>query len=378
MIMCNSCGNPFVDENVRFCSACGAQVPGWVGPQTNPLPPVNATAKNVPLESPDLPVDSGKQKDSTPHPYEERLKALEASIVAWISKNSRLSIALSVLSLVIGIAGLWFVAEYFKRRESPPPITVWIEVERNATWVEVGNQLRLTAHVDPPQNIPSDFRWEPAKMIDGNGQQSVWFKPPKDGRPTTYPVTISVKTFDRSNYPGPSATTSPIDVLPEGQSNRKPDVPEGIQVVGQSLDVSAGTSVMVEALATDKDGDNLTYSWSTSSNLVQIDGNGRKVTLRLPRDLARRANVPLWINLSVSDGKEKTAANPVELIVRPSGQVTIAGTKRKPSQNPLPQAQPPGTDKPNSSPPLAAPQATPSGASRISSLGPNRGRMTIQ
>lgn len=357
MIMCNSCGNPFVDENVRFCSACGAQAPGWVGPQTKPSP-ANTVAENVPLDPPTPPVDYGKQKDSTPHPYEERLKVLEASIVAWTSKNTRLSIVLSVLSLFLGILGLWFVADFFKRRENPPPLHVWIEVERNASWVEVGNQLRLTAHVDPPQNIPSDFRWEPAKMIDGNGQQSVWFKPPKDGRPTTYPVTITVKTYDRSNYPGPSAATSPIDVVPEGQSNRKPDVPEGIQVLEQSLDVSAGTSVMVEAFATDQDGDNLTYTWSTSSKLVQIDGNGRKVTLRLPRDLARRANVPLWINLSVSDGKEKTAAHPVELIVTPSGHVRIGRTKPKPSQNPPPQAQPAGTEKPNSNPKQAVPQAT--------------------
>lgn len=352
-----------MDETLPSCPECGALVSSVAGDVS-----VNSSSARkepsdhaTPHDPPPPPADSEKQKDLASHPYEERLKALEQSIVGWINKNRRLSLLLSVLSLAIGIAGLWFVAEFFKGRKSPPPDAVFIEVEKNATWVEAGGQLKLTARISPVENIPGEFRWGPADMIEGNGQ-SVVFKPPKDGRQTAYPQTVTLTTFDRLGNHGPTASRL-IDVLPEGQTNHKPELEEGVHIEG-SPEVQSGTSVNLDALARDEDKDKLDYNWSVLSRLVQIEGNGnRRVTLKLPRDLARRANVLLAVKLVVSDGKGGTVSDLATLTVTPQGHLRISRTKRSGDQKAIPQ-QPTATQpaKANSSSPLAAPQATQSGA----------------
>lgn len=367
-----------MEEAVRYCSGCGTEAPGWLAPDTRPRPESDKKdAPNPPIPS----VDSEKHKEPIPHPIEERLKALEHLIGTWINKNRRLSLLLTFLSLVIGIGGLWFLPDFFKRRTNPPPDAVFIEVEKNATEVEAGGQLKLIARTSPVENLPGDFKWEPAEMIEGNGQRSVLFKPPKDGRHAAYSATVSLKTFDRSNNPGPSAEPKSITVLPEGQTNHKPEFNaggEGIHIEGRT-EVQSGASVNLDALAIDKDGDPLKYDWSVESRLVQIEKNGdRRVTLKLPKDFARRGNVYLTVKLIVSDGKGGFSdPERATLTVTPQGHVRISRRKRIGDQIAAPsQAKPSEPAKPNPSPALAVPQATREGEKQTRSLGPN-GRVKI-
>ena len=374
MIMCGKCGGP-LEETVRYCSGCGARAPGWDGPEVNPLPPEEKESAPNP---PTPPVDSEKDGKAGSHPYEERLKDLEHSIRGWINQNRRLSLMLSVLGLVTGIASLWFVGDFFKARKSPPPDAIFIEVEKGATEVEAGRELRITARLSPVQNVPGDFRWEPAEMIEGNGQQSVVFKPPKDQRHTPYAVIVSLKTYDRMGNTGPAAEAKSITVLPEGQTNHKPYFEDYIQIKGESHEAKAGSLVSCDALAVDQDGDKLTYSWSVDISSVQIEGDGtRKVSLKLPQGLARRGNVNVKINLRVSDGKlGEPATDWATLTVTPSGQVSITRTPRKPKSPALTNGvrlpTPTAPLAPTSTPPLAVPLAPQSGAKPEQVSRPNQ------
>ena len=239
----------------------------------------------------------------------------------WVNRHGKsvFSWLVALFLIVLGIFG----QEFWQRWKHSQSAAIWIEVENNASQVLEGTRVKLTARTSPPENVPREFKWRPAEMIEGNGQQSVVLDTKTSNRHTEpYPVTVGLVAVDPLGN-GVVVKDVVLTIVPLRQLNNPPEWEQTIHIEG-SPEVKSGTLVSLNALASDKDGDNLTYTWSVENKLVQIEGNGeRRVVLRLPRDFARRGSVLLTVKLSASDGL-KSISDDVSLTVTPAGSVRIS------------------------------------------------------
>src|ERR1700741_2315336 len=263
------------------------------------------------------------------------------------------------LTCVISICRRWRVVihDWWKGRQRPQPVAIWIDGGRAE--VASGTKLKLTARTFPDGYLPDKFMWKPAEMIEGNGQQSVILDTKTNDHNTEFWIEVELEAFDNLGYACPKVTSVKIKVVPQAQLNSKPEWHDHIQMEG-SPEVRSGSTVRLEALAVDKDGDKLTYNWNVESKLVEMEGNGtRKLLLKLPRDFAKRSNVTSVVKLNVSDGiPDHNITDLVYLTVTPLGRSSIS---RKSSKQGVPasssQAQPQvsPTEKAQSAVPVVSP-----------------------
>jgi hypothetical protein len=400
MIYCNNCGERF-DAELGVCPECGAQVPeGPVSPEssaktadevraervanlTAPIPDTTsdtsakapaseagtAAAKTItPPDPPNSETPPTAHKNGTDSASHEEMMAMLHSMGKKIVLIRR-SVNRHGKAVVGGLTAIFLVLlgifgqELWQRWQHPQPDAIWIEVENNASQVLEGTPVKLTARTSPVENVPREFKWHPAEMIQGNGQQSVTLNTSTSHRHTeSYTVTVGLTAVDQLGNNCVAVKGVTITIVPLHKWNNPPEWEETIHIEG-SPEVTSGASVSLDALASDKDGDKLKYDWSVGSKLVQIDGDGdRRVILRLPRDFARRTSVLLTVKLSVSDGV-KSILDDVTLTVTPAGRVRISRPKPK-SVPPKPASSPtqPGSGAPpkvESTPSMAVPQSSP-------------------
>jgi len=341
-IHCGGCGKK-IDSTLRYCNECGTQVPRW---------------------------DSGGPNSLS---HDELLVMIQSFVAkvrrvrGWVNTHGKF-----VISVLLAILSMLLSYMYYQRREArlhPPPPVIWIEGAKPE--VPEGSNLRLTAKTSSHDLVLDKFDWSPPEMFDGNGQQSVTFTTDtKDRHTESRTVWVGVIATDKFGNAYPVTQQVPIKVVPMKQWNHKPDLPLGIHVEGSSSQIRAGTSVMLDALATDQDGDKLFYSWSVGEKRVQIEGEGNPtVTLRIPRDLIRSGFLLMEVDLVVKDGHEDGICQDHKfLTVTRAGGATVSRSRKAaspPLTNGVQQPTPTAPAAPNSNPPAAVPQATQSGAKPV-------------
>jgi len=279
--------------------------------------------------------------------------------MSWLKSHRKAATLLSLASLAFTLLGQWAVGDWWKARQRPQPVAIWIEGARAE--VSAGTKLRLTARTSPAEHLPDTFIWSPADRIEGNGQSVILDTESKD-RQTEYLIEVGLVAFDNLGYPSPKVTPVIIKVVPPAQLNSKPEWQDRIQMEG-SPEVRSGSTVRLEALAVDKDGDKLNYSWSIESKSVEVEGNGtRKVLLKLPREFAKRSNVTSIVKLNISDGfPDHEISDFVYLTVTPLGRPIISRKSAKqtvPASGSQAQPQEAPADKPTAAVPLASPTSS--------------------
>ncbi len=384
MIHCSNCGRAF-NPVLGACPACSTKVPGAATPEEvnakklaalmDPLPDPSehasaeasaATTSTSKSRSPSGPKVSHAHHTAPSDPSShEDIMSLLRSVGKKLVSTQRLAKrhgkwvwggSVTIILLLLGV----LVGEWRERWRHPQPDAIWIEVAGNAVrWTE-DVPLRLTARTSPPLNVPREFRWRPADMIEGNGQ-SVTLKVPTSGRKIEYPVTVGLVAVDHLGDNCVVVEEKTIIIQPLPIWNEPPWFEENIHMQG-SPEVRSGTSISLEALAKDKETEKLTYKWEVSSRLVEVEGSDRRVVLKFPRDFARRANVEVTVNLTVSDGTHNIAARPETLTVTPGGSVRILRPKPKsvPPKLAIPPIQTGPSPPPKvESPAMAVPQSSP-------------------
>jgi hypothetical protein len=244
----------------------------------------------------------------------------------------------------------------------PTPLVT--QIKADAWEVPEGDRVKLTAETYPKDNRPSKYDWSPADKIEGEGQ-SVFLNTKTTERHTeSYEIKVSLQAKDQYGRDVVSIEPIIIKVVPRRQWNHKPELREPVHT--DKKEIRAGDPVTLEALAYDKDDDKLSYDWSVDSDLVRIEGNGkRRITLFTPSDIARRALVLLKVKLTVRDGYEDgNAVDDVMLTITPkpikwhpkkgpSTPTTLIITLQEPSarQGNNSNASPTDSPKPSANPP---------------------------
>lgn len=384
MIYCSKCGSAF-NEELGSCPACNTEVNGASIPEelrkkiaelTAPLPdpakhasddvhaaPASPTSKSRRPSDSHVPrADKTAVSDSASH---EEMMSLLRSFGKKIVSTQRLAkrhgkwVWGGIVTIIVLLLGV-LAPDWWQRWQHPQPDAIWIEVQNNVTQWPEGKPLRLTARTEPPDNIPREFRWRPASMIEGHGQSVVLNTSTSDYHTEPYPVNVGLIAVDQLGNTCRAVKEVTITIVPMARWNNPPDLKEWISMEGSPV-VKSGTSAILQALATDIDGDKLTYNWSVVSKLVDIAGNGeRRVVLKFPRDFARGANVNLTVKLTVTDGFKSTLDH-VDLTITPAGSVRISRPSRKrvppKAVAPEPQLSPAPPPKIESSPSAAVPHS---------------------
>jgi len=167
-------------------------------------------------------------------------------------------------------------------RLNRPPVIGRLSAE--STLVRAGASITIECLAFDPDGDELDYRWsEGSGAISGEGSSVVWTAANKPGGSNVI-VTVS------DGRGGEVSAALSIRV----QAN-EPPVIEGLSAGLSS--VRAGASITIECLASDPEGDELSYQWSASGGI--ISGEGSSVTWTAP-------TLPgtYVITVEVSDGRD--------------------------------------------------------------------------
>ena len=387
MIYCSKCGSGFNPE-LGACPACNREVPRVSETPIEVtakrlaivMEPLRDAAEHASAEASSATTSTTSKSRapsgaSVPHAHQpattdssshEEIVSLLRSVGKKLVATQRLAkrhgkwvwgVSVTIIVILIGL----LAQEWRDRWQHPQPDAIWIEVEGNADRWPEGKPLKLVARVSPPGNVPREFKWTPPDFIEGNGQQKVTLSISATDRRAEYPITVGLVAKDQLGYNCVAVENKTITIVPLPLWNQPPWFEENIHMEG-SPEVRSGSSISLEALAKDKENDKLTYKWEVSSKLVEIVGSGRTVVLRFPKGFARRANVLVTVNLTVSDGHHSIPEDET-LTITPEGSVRISRPKSKnlPPKlaTPLTQPGPSKTPTVESPPSMAVPQSSP-------------------
>ncbi len=173
------------------------------------------------------------------------------------------------------------------------PVIISLEAENNNLCVTESCPLRVVA-CDPDGDDLS-YQWSAIDGdISGDGRTAIWTAPHTPG---TYQVNVRVA----DNRGGEAETQLILKVAPN-----TPPVIDGLSA--KRLRANRGEFVVIECLALDDDGDNLTYSWSATGGTFY--GVGPVTTWEAPLVLGIYT-----ISVAVSDGKDTQASRQLILEV---------------------------------------------------------------
>jgi len=146
-----------------------------------------------------------------------------------------------------------------------PPVAS-CSADKSAVYAESGESVNVRVQASDPDGDPLTYSWTATGgRIEGTGTEVRWNS--AGTTPGTYTVTVRV-----DDGRGGTATCS-VDIRVEPRPNRPPT----ISCSADRSSVFVGERVRITAVASDPDGDPLTYSWRTSGG--QIIGSGAVVQL---------------------------------------------------------------------------------------------------
>jgi hypothetical protein len=177
------------------------------------------------------------------------------------------------------------------------PVIHSIEAERD--WVDVSNSITIDCLASDPDGDELKYRWlANGGTISGEGSSITWTAPDNAGS-----YTVSVVVDDGRG--GEVTASLAVDV----RLNRPPVIE---RLSAESTSVRPGEDIAIECVASDPEGDELSYHWSASSGIIL--GEGSRVTW-----IAPNAPGTYVITVEVSDGRD-TVSSPklLRLEVRPN------------------------------------------------------------
>ncbi|MDD5590686.1 MAG: Ig-like domain-containing protein [Dehalococcoidales bacterium] len=179
-----------------------------------------------------------------------------------------------------------------------PPVIQSITAERN--WVDTSHSVTIECLASDPDGDGLSYHWlANAGTVSGAGSIVTWTAPDNPG---DYTVALAV-----SDGRGGKATASlTLDV-------RLNNLPVIEDLIAELLSLRAGDSATVECLASDPDGDELSYQWS--ANAGTISGTGSIVTWTAPGALAPLGGT---VSVTVSDGRGGEVISEIYIMIQPN------------------------------------------------------------
>lgn len=175
---------------------------------------------------------------------------------------------------------------------NPPAISTLIA---DAKTVSPSGSCQVACIASDPDGDSLSYIWSASGgNISGEGYVVTWMAPPVPG---AYNLTVEV-----TDGKGGEATTQlTIDVA----VNHPPVIDS---LTAEALEVGKATSCVIECIASDPDGDNLSYIWSVSGG--NISGESSVVTWTAPNTFGT-----YFIAVTVSDGRGGEATEDISIVV---------------------------------------------------------------
>ena len=153
------------------------------------------------------------------------------------------------------------------RTNSHPVITNLTVCEDWEDWVVPSGNCQLECQAEDPDNDQLTYKWEATGgNITGEGSIANWTAPQQPG---SYNITVLVE----DSMGGMSTASVTIDV-----GVNHPPVIESL--TAEKTKILQGTSCNIDCIASDPDGDKLSYAWSVDRG--GISGSGANVTWTAP------------------------------------------------------------------------------------------------
>ena len=199
----------------------------------------------------------------------------------WKSKGIKL-VLVSLVILTMLLAGGCF--------NKPPVVT---SLTPSATTVASGDSCTVNCVASDPDSDPLTYAWSAAEgAISGVGSTITWLAPTTVG---TYTVTVTVSDGKKS-----VSDSCNIQVV-----NTPPVI---ASLTPSSTDLAPEDSCTIGCVASDADGDTLTYAWTATGGT--ISGTGNSVSWEAPA-----TEGTYNVSVSVSDGKGGTASDSCDITV---------------------------------------------------------------
>lgn len=196
---------------------------------------------------------------------------------------------------------------------STAPMLLKIIADKRA--VQRGETVTFKAEVENREAAELSFEWKTsAGLIQSNGNAATLQTSAIQLGGTSQQVFVTVIARDASG--AVKSLNQSINVLENAPRNWPPS----IVLRPNRSRVQQGEEVLISADASDRDGDRLSYSWSSSAG--QLTGSGNRYTLR-----TSSVNPgPVEIRATVADGRGETATARLVITVteRPNSPPTIA------------------------------------------------------
>ena len=199
----------------------------------------------------------------------------------WKSKGIKLTVLVVVILALLAVAGC-----------NKPPVI--ISLTPSATEVARGGSCTVTcAASDPDTDDVLTYAWTAtAGAISGTGSNVTWTAPTTEG---TYSVTVTVSDGEKT-----VSDSCNIQVV-----NTPPVI---ASLTPSSTDLPPEGSCTIGCVASDADGDTLTYAWTASGGT--ISGTGNSISWDAPA-----TEGTYNISVSVNDGHGGAASDSVDIIV---------------------------------------------------------------
>ena len=192
--------------------------------------------------------------------------------------------------------------------------TILLKIVADKRAVQRGESVNLRAEVDNREAADVSFEWKTsAGSIQSNGSTATLQTSSIQPSGTSQQVVVTVTAKDgRGEIKSFSQSVNIVESAPKNW-------PPTVELVASRLRVQQGEEVVISATASDRDGDPLSYSWSTSAG--QLTGTGKKYTLKTSSINPGQVEV----RASVADGRGETATGKLVITVteRPNNSPTV-------------------------------------------------------
>ena len=196
---------------------------------------------------------------------------------------------------------------------STGPMLLKIIADKRA--VQRGETVTFRAEVENREAAELSFEWKTsAGSIQSNGNSATLQTSAIQLNGTSQQVFVTVIARDASG--AVKSLNQAINVLESAPRNWPPT----IELRASRSRVQQGEEVLISADASDRDGDSLSYSWSSSAG--QLTGSGNRYTLRT----SSIDPGPVEVRATVADGRGETATAILSITVteRANSSPTIA------------------------------------------------------